>query len=459
MASILLSGRGSSNIQPVGRNWVSNFTKHHDSIKTSFSQCYDYQCAKCEDPKTIKEWFDLVQIPIMQYGIAFKDIYNFDETGYAMGLCSTAKVVTRASMYGRCQVIQPGNREWVTSIECVNSTGWVLPPCIIFKGSVHIEGWYQEPKLPANWRIEVSPNGWTSDQIGLHWLQNVFIPGTNSCRTGRYCLLVLDGHGSHLTPEFDKACSENDIIPICMPPHSSNYCQPLDVSCFAPLKKAYGNLIQNWMRQGFNHMDKLDFLDAYPDARKQAFSMDNIKNGFRATGLVPYNPEEVLGRFTIQLKTPTPSGSQSTNSITHTPSNKREVQKKARSLKRQLEENAYSPFAPSNSTLLQLLKACETAMDKGLLMAHENEQLQASHEKLIQKRNCSRKHLATEEGLSIQEGQSLLQSRPQADEAIPTVHTEPVPEAEQHPLHAPPRCSDCNIIGHKRNQCPSHNKN
>ena len=130
-------------------------------------------------------------------------------------------------------------------------------------------------------------------------------------------------------------------------------------------------------------MDKLDFLDAYPDARKQAFSMDNIKNGFRATGLVPYNPEEVLGHFTIQLKTPTPSGSQSTNSITHTPSNKREVQKKARSLKRQLEENAYSPFAPSNSTLLQLLKACETAMDKGLLMAHENEQLHASYKKLI----------------------------------------------------------------------------
>ena len=105
---------------------------------------------KCEDPKTIKEWFDLVQITIMQYGIAYEDIYNFDETGYAMGLTATAKVVTRADMYGRRQVIQPGNQEWVTSIECVNSMGWALPPCIIFKGSVHIKAWYQEPKLPPN---------------------------------------------------------------------------------------------------------------------------------------------------------------------------------------------------------------------------------------------------------------------------------------------------------------------
>lgn len=50
-----------------------------------------------------------------------------------MGLTDTAKVVTRAEMYGRRQVIHPGNLEWVTSIECVNSMIWTLPPCIIFK--------------------------------------------------------------------------------------------------------------------------------------------------------------------------------------------------------------------------------------------------------------------------------------------------------------------------------------
>ena len=29
------------------------------------------------------------------------DIYNFDETGFAMGLTATAKVVTRSEYYGR----------------------------------------------------------------------------------------------------------------------------------------------------------------------------------------------------------------------------------------------------------------------------------------------------------------------------------------------------------------------
>ena len=135
MANILLSKRGDTNIQTVGVNWATNFIKRHDELKARFSRRYNHQRAKCEDPNIIKEWFSRVQITIMQHGIAFEDIYNFDETSFAMGLVATAKVVTRAEMTGRPFLVQPGNREWVTSIECINSTGWALPSCIIFKGS------------------------------------------------------------------------------------------------------------------------------------------------------------------------------------------------------------------------------------------------------------------------------------------------------------------------------------
>lgn len=74
------------------------------------------------------------------------------------------------------------------------------------------------------------------------------------------------------------------------------------------------------MRQRINYIDKLDFLSAYPQAHKETFKMDNIKNGFAATGLVPYNPERVLTQLNIYHKRPTP-GSQSTNSDPKTPLN------------------------------------------------------------------------------------------------------------------------------------------
>ena len=69
----------------------------------------------------LNEWFKLIRDTITRYSIPPNDIYNFDETGFAMGLVSTAKVVTRAEYYGRRSVLQLGNREWVTAVETVNA--------------------------------------------------------------------------------------------------------------------------------------------------------------------------------------------------------------------------------------------------------------------------------------------------------------------------------------------------
>jgi hypothetical protein len=69
------------------------------------------QRAKCEDPVKISAWFKLVEDTRQTWGIANEDIYNFDETGFMMGVAATSKVVTSADTIGRATVIQPGNRE------------------------------------------------------------------------------------------------------------------------------------------------------------------------------------------------------------------------------------------------------------------------------------------------------------------------------------------------------------
>lgn len=43
---------------------------------------------------------------------------------------ATAKVITRTEYYGRPSLLQPGNREWGTAIECIGASGWALPPVI-----------------------------------------------------------------------------------------------------------------------------------------------------------------------------------------------------------------------------------------------------------------------------------------------------------------------------------------
>jgi len=78
-----------------------------------------------------------VENTIAKYSILAEDIYNFDETGFQMGVISTAKVVSGAKRSNRPVAIQPGNREWVIAIDCISSAGWSLPPVIIFEGKVH----------------------------------------------------------------------------------------------------------------------------------------------------------------------------------------------------------------------------------------------------------------------------------------------------------------------------------
>ncbi|QSS48833.1 hypothetical protein I7I53_08964 [Histoplasma capsulatum var. duboisii H88] len=93
-----------------------------------------------------------------------------------------------------------------------------------------------------------------------------------------------------------------------MPPHSSHLLQPLDVSCFSPLKKAYGRQVEEQMRLGINHIDKEEFLTLYPAAHMEALNENNIKGGFKATGWVPYNPEQVLSHLNTQMHTSSPPG-------------------------------------------------------------------------------------------------------------------------------------------------------
>ena len=91
-----------------------------------------------------------------------------------------------------------------------------------------------------------------------------------------------------------------------MPSHSSHLLQPLDVGCFSVLKRVYGQRVEELMRLGVNHIDKLEFLPLYQQARTEALHSRNIKAGFAAAGLVPYNPSRVLAHLHAEFHTPTP---------------------------------------------------------------------------------------------------------------------------------------------------------
>lgn len=189
-----------------------------------------------------------------------------------------------------------------------------------------INVWFKD--LPRDWILEVSPNGWTNNQLALAWLEH-FDKHTKSSTVGAYRLLIIDGHESHSSLEFQDLCKEKKIILRYMPPHLSHLLQPLDVGCFAPLKRRYGDQISALARNRMHFVSKESFLQAFKPAFEQSLTAENIKAGFRGAGLVPHNPEAVVSKLDVRLQTPAPSPPVQGAWEAQTPRNAREIEAQA----------------------------------------------------------------------------------------------------------------------------------
>jgi hypothetical protein len=350
---------------------------------------------------------------IDKYAIQDADIYNFDETGFQMGILSGAKVVTSSERRGRPRSKQPGNREWVTVIQAVCADGWVVPPYFIVMGKNHLLPWYQDSRFQPEWRVHTSENGWTTNKIGLDWLKH-FDQSTKRRTRGVHRLLILDGHDSHHSVDFEDFCKANNIVTLCMPPHSSHFLQPLDVGCFSPLKVSYGKQIEQMMRMQITHITKEDFFDAFVEAFHASITPNNIQAGFRAAGLVPFDPESVVSRLDPRPVTPSPPNSgpgTPTSWVPKTPSNAHEAAQSSSTLKRKIEKHqGSSPTHIFDVIDLQAKSISKLAHEMVLLRA-ETKELRTANERLSKRRRTKKTRLQDGGSLSLQEATVLIAER------------------------------------------------
>jgi hypothetical protein len=257
-----------------------------------------------------------------KYGILDEDTWNFDEIGFLMSKITSQLAVTGLDKPEKAKELQPGDCEWTTLIQAVGTTEKRILPFIIFAGKVLISTWF-ELGIPRNWVIQVSPNGWTSNDLRFAWLKHLNL---HAKPVGVYRMLNIDGHKSYCLLEFQDYCKENKIITLCMPSHSSHLLQPLDIACFAPLKRSYGNGISPLARNHIHHISKETFLPIFKAAYEYTFTEENACAGFRGAELVPFNPVAVLSKLDVRLRTPTPQRRNDAAWEVKTPRNAKELE-------------------------------------------------------------------------------------------------------------------------------------
>jgi hypothetical protein len=88
--------------------------------------------------------------------------------------------------------------------------------------------------------------------------------------------------------------------------YSSHLLQPLNVVPYSLLKRYYSDRISLLARSRIHHIDKETFLLAFKAAFKKTFILENIRAGFRGAGLALHDPDVMLSKLDVQLRTLTP---------------------------------------------------------------------------------------------------------------------------------------------------------
>ncbi|XP_062566558.1 uncharacterized protein LOC134228881 [Saccostrea cucullata] len=269
-----------------GDDWWRAFKYRHPEIVIRRPEQLSTTRSRMLNKAVVQKYFKDLHIIIKQNKLAPSDIWNADETCKQFSHNPAAVLARRGvkSLPGRTST----SRQSITILACVNASGDKMPPMCIVKGKTPrcVESFATIDAPPETiWTYQ--EKAWMCDLLGELWFKSVFL---QNCGPRRPQLLVLDSHSSHEVLGLLEAAISENILIMALPPHTSHHLQPLDKAVFGPFSKAYGRACSEFMTNHPNHeINKSTWPRIFKSAWEASVTPDNIKSGFRATGIWPMN--------------------------------------------------------------------------------------------------------------------------------------------------------------------------
>ena len=119
----------------------------------------------------MQQHFEKFQIVKEDLGVTDEDTSNIDETGFRIGSGKTHWVISTHAKKPPL-LIDPDNRDYITSIETISGGGRDIPPIVILAGVYILEKWVKN-NLPDDIGFATSPTGYSNDDIALAWLKHL----------------------------------------------------------------------------------------------------------------------------------------------------------------------------------------------------------------------------------------------------------------------------------------------
>jgi hypothetical protein len=143
--------------------------------------------------------------------------------------------------------------------------------------------------------------------------------------------------------------------------------------------------IENKMTLGINHITKEEFLPAFFIVHQQTMTVETISSGFRATVLVPFNPERVLENLgPVVDATPLTRSSQASWNP-QTPKTLPQIEKQSQLVLSENRKRRRSSASSGGRPLQQLSKGFENVVHEKALLMVEVAALRAENQPQKQK--------------------------------------------------------------------------
>jgi hypothetical protein len=117
------------------------------------------------------------------------------------------------------------------------------------------------------------------------------------------------------------------------------------------------------------HISKTEFLPAFYAAFRATMTEKHIKGGFKGAGLIPFDPESVVSKLEVQLRTPTPAEEQASQAqpwTSKTPKSIREIEFQSEYLERRLRRHQNSSPEPTLEALKSISKGTKAVIMRWL---------------------------------------------------------------------------------------------
>ena len=273
----------------AGKKWLKNFIKCYPNLTNKSPKLLSVYRAKCTNEGVIDAWFQLYKDTLRENGIQSPAyIWNIDECGCIDQ--PKARSVVCLSNQRSNQLTASEQGETTTAVVYASAAGLHVPPLVIHKGKKVMEAWRKGMKRGIT--LGASENGWITKRLfyiyGQCFIDKLTGWGMLKDATKKH-LVLMDSHKTHMfNYQFMKLMSDNNIVVLAIPAHTSHLIQPLDDAPFAAFKSAWYEAMRIHTRaSGARKLSKAEFFELFTPAWDVGLTVQNIRAGFAHTGVYP----------------------------------------------------------------------------------------------------------------------------------------------------------------------------